>query len=153
LGLIEGTKYIEEQARQTLGMICGYDIGCLIHDDSPDLQDAQNSIGIEVVQDVYPNELKATRFIESVWNTPYDQIDVEKIRRFKSYGGQIRAENNKILSASMGERNNSPEHLIQTIKGKISKLNGNYKSFDEYRLYVFVETVFFAMALIHMFIG
>jgi hypothetical protein len=123
MGFIKETKYMEEQARQTLHNICGYDISNLIRSDKPDLQDVQNGIGIEVVQDVYPDEYEALRFIESVWKIPYDQISTKKIRRFESVGGQIIHENNKIVSTTGKEKSNSPEHLIETIKGKIKKLN------------------------------
>ncbi|MBO5043316.1 MAG: hypothetical protein J6D87_10175 [Clostridia bacterium] len=137
-------KYLEEKARQTLSLVCSYNIEDLICEDKPDIQDRQGKRGIEVVQDMDEEERKREVFIEQVWDIPYDQIDSEKIKRFQSEGGEIRPiENNRIRGAILGKpKPNTPDHLIETIMKKVHLLNkGQYVHCDSYELYVFVQTV------------
>ena len=137
-------QYMEERARQTLCQVCGYDIEDLFCADRPDIQHKQGKCGIEVVQDIEEDERQREVFIEQVWDRPYDEIDSKKIGRFQSAGGKIsKVEDNRIRSAIIGEEKpNIPTHLIKTIKKKVDLLKKeNYKQFDSYGLYVFVETV------------
>lgn len=137
-------QYMEERARQTLCQICGYNAEDLFCADKPDIQDKHEKCGIEVVQDIDEDERQREVFIEQVWDKPYDEIDPKKIERFRSTGGKInKIEDNRIRSAIIGEEKlNMPSHLIETIKKKVDLLNkANYKKFDSYGLYVFVETV------------
>lgn len=137
-------QYMEERARQTLCQVCGYDTEDLFCADKPDIQDRQGKCGIEVVQDIEEDERQREAFIEQVWDRPYDEIDPKKIERFQLSGGKIsRVKDNRIRSAIIGEgKPNTPTHLIETIKKKVDLLNKNfYKRFDNYGLYVFVETV------------
>lgn len=142
---------IEQKARRALGDFCNYPIENLNCADKPDLQDIICSYGIEVVEDCYSNERKAERFIEDIQYKPYDEIDPQKIKKLEKLGGSLQAKNNKVVWGSLGpSMPNNPAHLIETIKGKIEKLNsGNYKHFDTYGLYVFVETVSLFDSYVH----
>ena len=141
--IIKTKKYLEEQARQTLCQVCGYDINGLFCNDKPDIQDKNGNCGIEVVIDIEEDIQELTAFIENVCDTPYDQIDPLKIKHFQSKGGKItKIVNNKICSAFIGENPDNPAHLIKTIKKKVDLLNASdYKHFENYSLYVFVNTV------------
>lgn len=126
-----------------MAVLTDYDISCLQHKDRPDLQDVCHSVGIEVVEDCYPLERKHERFIKEVLYCPVNQIPKKQLDGFIREGGSIREENNRIVSAGLGEtKANNPQHLIETICKKIRLLNsGGYTIFKSNRLYVFVDTV------------
>lgn len=141
--LIHSKAVLESNARRTLGYICGYNINNLKCADKPDLQDVTNSYGIEVVQDCYPNELEGERFIEGIGGRSVSGIQEKQIIKLREFGGTLRVENGIVVGASFIPTPCNPGHLIKTIQKKIDKLNcGGYKQFDEYGLYVFVETIF-----------
>ena len=141
MSIIKSKEYKEEQARRTLHYICDFSLENWEHLDGPDLQNSIDSYGIEVVQDLPKNEQKMTRFVETVWDKLYSEIDEQKVGEFERLGGSFMIENEKIHVASLGERPNAPEHLIGTIKKKIDLLNtGGYRHFEQYDLYVFVGT-------------
>lgn len=144
LSMIYDKVTLEKRARVTLEEVCKYAVDSLICTDKPDLQDVERSYGVEVVEDCYPNEKKAERFIVSVWDKELSEVSLQKIRRFHGLGGLLKQTNGRIVSASLGPSTpNNPAHLIRTIQGKIDKLNnGGYKTFRTYGLYVFVNTVF-----------
>jgi hypothetical protein len=133
---------IEECARRSLAVICGYPIENIQRKDKPDLQDELHSYGIEVVEDCCQNEREAERFVRSVWNKSCAEIAQDKIERLRKLGGSLREENGLVSGATLGSAANSPDHLIKTIRRKIEKLNGGgYKEFDAYGLYVMTDTV------------
>lgn len=140
---IHTKEYMEEYARLSLSEILGFNIATLVHCDSPDIQDFENQIGIEVVEDVYECEKELERFWEKYSNTPVNLIPKKKIDGYYSKKGTLKMEHNQLKGGSLGEEKpNSPKHLILTIRKKISKLNsGNYFAFSTYMLYVFVETI------------
>lgn len=140
---IHTKEYMEEYARLSLSEILGFNIDTLVHCDSPDIQDFENRIGIEVVEDVYECEKELERFWEKYSNTSVNLIPKKKIDGYYSKKGTLKIEHNQLKGGSLGEEKpNSPKHLISTIRKKISKLNsGNYVTFSTYMLYVFVETV------------
>lgn len=111
--------------------------------DKPDLQDAIHSYGIEVVEDCYPNEKRALRFVLGIWQKQMSKIKAEQLERLKRLGGSITEENGVVARADFGTTSANPAHLIDTIKGKVEKLNnGEYKAFASYGLYVIVDTTF-----------
>ena len=141
--MIRDKKELEALAKLTLESVCGYPSGCLKCDDKPDLQDETYSYGIEVVEDCYENEKKAERILTSIWSMPYSDIDQKKLSKYEASGGTLKVSENKILTASLGSTSISPDHLIETIKKKIQKLNaGGYHPFVAYGLYVFVGTTY-----------
>ena len=134
--------YLEEYARQSLSLVCGMDITTLRTSDKPDIVNLCDSIGIEVVNDVYKNEMELSHFLEEVRDVPVSQIPNEKIDRFYKKGGTFTVKDDQIWSPIIGTTHNTPEHLIETIKRKIEKLNhSGYQDLQEYRLYVFVNSV------------
>ena len=140
--MIYNKKTLENKARLTLCNICNHSLDTLFCDDKPDLQDLTISYGIEVVEDCYPNEKEAERFIQNIWKKTISNIQDYKIEKLKSLGGKLHEEKGLVIGASFQEVPNSPIHLINTIKRKIEKLNnGKYKKFNSYGLYVFVDTV------------
>lgn len=141
--MIYDKTILENIARLILARYCNYPIENLVCLDKPDLQDSINSYGIEVVEDCYSSEKEAERFLTSVWNMKYSEIDSKKIERLLKIGGELKEKGDKIFSTSLGKGTpNNPTHLIKTIKKKIIKLNnGGYKIFNNYGLYVYVNTV------------
>lgn len=140
---IKGKKYMEERARHTLHHVCGVALDEWICADKPDLQSTTNHCGIEVVQDVYENEQEMHHFLETIWGQPLEKVADKKIQRFEECGGSLRIKNGIIQGASLGEKPSYPDHLIETIEKKVDLINrGGYKKFDQYGLYVFVETTF-----------
>lgn len=134
---------MEQKALYTLHYVCDFPLNNWICADKPDLQTITDCYGIEVVQDVYPKEQEMTRFVETIWQKPYTQIDSQKMKRFENAGGSVTLKNGIIHSASFSSTDNNPNHLISTIVNKINLINnGNYKTFKRYGLYVFVNTVF-----------
>lgn len=134
---------VEENAINRLAKFCGYDINYLEHKDKPDIHHKSGKIGIEVVQDCYPNEKMSESDVRRIWEMPYNQIPEYIVGRIKKAGGSLVVENNRIKMAHLGiQTPNNPEHLIETIKKKIDLLKKKrYKYFDIYELYVFVDTV------------
>lgn len=112
---------IEEYARHTLCYICGHNIENLFCNDKSDIRDRTGEYGIEVVRNIYKNEQEREVFIEQVWNTPYDQIDPQKINRFQRGGGKIIAIENKIHSASIVNRKFSRISISQSERDIIDK--------------------------------
>lgn len=141
--MIQRKGEIERYVRLTLGAVCNYPIEYLACVDKPDLQDAIHSYGIEVVEDCYPNEKKALRFVLGIWQKQMSKIKAEQLERLKRLGGSITEENGVVARADFGTTSANPAHLIDTIKGKVEKLNnGEYKAFASYGLYVIVDTTF-----------
>ena len=138
------SKYeLEAMARLTLGKFFDYPIETLKCADKPDLQDEVHSYGIEVVEDCYPNEKKAERIFDEVWNVPYSDIATKKLAKFEEAGGKLKIEDNKIVGSLLGKSGNGPNHLIGVIRDKIKKLNGGgYAKFNTYGLYVYVSTTY-----------
>lgn len=141
--MIYNKMTLEKRAKVTLEEVCNFVVDSLICADKPDLQDIEQSYGVEVVEDCYQNEKQVERFVESVWDKDLSEVSSPKIRKFQKLGGSLKQENGKTVFASLGPSTpNNPAHLIRTIQGKIDKLNdGGYKTFQSYGLYVFVSTV------------
>ena len=105
------SKYeLEAMARLTLGKFFDYPIETLKCADKPDLQDEVHSYGIEVVEDCYPNEKKAERIFDEVWNVPYSDIATKKLAKFEEAGGELKVEDNKIVGGLLGKSGNGPNH-------------------------------------------
>ena len=65
------------------------------------------------------------------------KIKAEQLERLKRLDGSITEENGVVARADFGTTSANPAHLIDTIKGKVEKLNnGEYKAFASYGLYV-----------------
>lgn len=134
--------YVEEFARQTLHYVCGQSLDTLICADKPDIQDLSGKVGIEVVQDTYENEEVMSHFLNEIRETPFHEVPPEKIERFERFGGHIKVNGDRVGMSDLGETPNTPAHLIETIEKKLETLNkGEYKPFDTYQLYVFVNSV------------
>lgn len=140
--MVKDKYYMEGRARETLIYVCGQNSENLELSDKPDIQNAIDNIGIEVVQDVYEDEMQSEREIAKIWDKPYHSISPKILSYYKRNGRNIIQENDRIKSVSLSEKPNTPEHLISTIQNKINKLNtDSYKKFASYELYVFVDTV------------
>lgn len=139
----QSKKFVEEYARQTLHHLGLYDRSLLIARDKPDLQDNVNSYGIEVVQDCYPEEREFIRRVLDADQTPFSGLDRKKKEYFRSKNIELQIIDDHVAGAYWNNGHpNTPAHLVATIIRKINKLNqGGYAPFDQYGLYVFVDTV------------
>lgn len=117
--MIRSKCELEAIARLTLGKFWGYPIETLKCADKPDLQDEVHSYGIEVVEDCYPNEKKAERIFDKVWNVPYSDIATKKLAKFEEAGGELKVKDNKIVGGLLGKSGNGPNYLIGVIRDKI----------------------------------
>lgn len=136
-------KFVEEYARQTLHYLGLYDRSLLLPSDKPDLQDTANSCGIEVVQDCYPEEREFIRRVLDADHVPFSTLDRKKKEYFRNKNIELKIVGDHVVGAYWNNGHpNEPSHLCKTIIRKINKLNqGGYVSFDNYGLYVFVDTV------------
>ena len=122
--MIYDKKTVERKAKVTIERVCGYTSDSLYCSDKPDLQDIKNSYGIEVVEDCYQKEKRAERFVTGVFHKSIDEVDPRGVKRLMRLGGSITQVDGKVTAASLGPITpNTPEHLIETIQGKIDKLN------------------------------
>lgn len=143
MNFLKSTRYMEEWARHTLHHICAFSMDELECKDKPDIQSKAGNVGIEVVRDVYADELERQRFAETIWGKAYDDVDKGKVQRFERGGGFITVKDGDIQEIAYGEKPSNPSHLIKTIEKKVELLNqGGYKVFEAYGLYVFVDTTF-----------
>ena len=136
-------QFVEQYARQTLHFLGLYERSLLLSSDKPDLQDAANSYGIEVVQDCYPEEREFIRRVLDADHTPFSRLDKKKMAYFRSKNIQLQIISDHVAGAYWNNGHpNTPDHLIATVERKLGKLNqGGYAPFAAYGLYVFVDTV------------
>ena len=135
-------EYYESYARINLGLHFGMELESMKLRDKPDIQNKKQDFGIEVTRDVSELQEKQTSFIISIHEKPADEIPTSKLDRFVSSGGKYTVDGNYFKMFSTATISNSPEHLINSIKTKIVKLNAeDFQKFKTNCLYVFVETV------------
>ena len=136
--------YYEKLAQLTLTSILSFSQDTLVLSDKPDLQDYSHNIGVEVVQDTYPNERQLKSFwIKYEQNTTIDSIPKKQIDGYIKRGGKLKIENRILRGGSLGPQTpNNLVHLVDTIKKKQQRLNsGGYQLFETNALFVIVETV------------
>ena len=131
----------EKQALQVLHNLLGFDLEKWTVCDKPDLQNPTDSWGIEVVRDVYPKEIESKNHLKSVWDMPYSDWPVSKVKILAKNNVKLTIKDNVLHGAILGESPNSPDNTIRVIKGKVDLLNQKqYRFFQRYDLYVLVET-------------
>lgn len=140
---VHNKYYYEGYARAVLVELQQFNAEKLICTDQPDLQDAVNNVGIEVVRDIFPDDEANTQFWAHYQDSDYSSIPKERITNYENRGGILEVTDEKLIGGSFPQRDNNPENLINTIRKKtVEKLNGGkYKLFKSNMLFVFTETV------------
>ena len=144
--------YFELFALKILKEYQNVDIDKLIHDEKPDWQDINNSIGIEITRDSMGTQFWSE--LEKV-KKPIPDKDIEKFnKRFRKNGGNvIPIEQARIIfndkdkqdSFGFNEKffyiipvyNNDFSEINRSLNEKLKKLNEIYKEMQDNRLFIF----------------
>lgn len=135
--------FFEQYARLLLTHQFGFAKENLFCDDKPDIQSRDGSTGIEVTRDIYEKEAEFHRRMEDIWYKPYSDIPAEKKEKLlQKYKIDVNGDRIIVASLKNGITENTPKRLIECILKKVKKLNsGGYAKFDDYQLYVYVDSV------------
>lgn len=145
-------KYFELFALKILKEYQNVEIEKLIHDEKPDWQDINNSIGIEITRNSIGTQFWSE--LEKV-KKPIPDKDIEKFnKRFRKNGGSVipieQARiifNDKEVKDSFGfndkylyiipSYNDDFSEINKSITEKVKKLNSIYKEMQDNRLFIF----------------
>lgn len=133
----------ERRARLTLHYLLDYELSQWKPCDTPDLQNYFQNAGVEVVQDLYENEVQHDTVLKEIWDKPFSECKTKSKERFRRGKVTIHVENDRITSAEYPATSSDPSQAILQIKKKVDALNTDrYTLFATYGLYVFVNTTF-----------
>lgn len=145
-------KYFELFALKILKEYQNVEIEKLIHDEKPDWQDINNSIGIEITRNSIGTQFWSE--LEKV-KKPIPDKDIEKFnKRFRKNGGRVITieqariifnDKNKKDSFRFNEKyfyiipvyNDDFLKINRSLKEKLKKLNEIYKEMNDNRLFIF----------------
>ena len=97
---VHSNYYYEGYARALLIEILHFYGKRLVCVDQPDLQDAVNGVGIEVVRDVFPDEEANTQFWVHFQDSDYRCIPKDRISKYETRGGIMKADGDKLIGGS-----------------------------------------------------
>ena len=134
------TCFFERYAMFSLVRLFGAHYLGLTCSDRPDLQDDENSIGIEVTRAISENKVDAHALINDIAGKTVIEVDPDVLQRIKESGYSFGLDS----SNTMGNREYDYWALAQPMKrilqSKIQKVSdGFYGHYNEFGLYVFTN--------------
>ena len=134
------TCFFERYAMVSLATLLGEHYAHLVNRDRPDLQDEEQSIGIEVTRAIRENKNVANALVNEMAGEDIKEVNAEDLRHINQSGYAYGLGDGSIIGRNEYEFWSLALPLKRILEIKMDKVNnGFYGDFDEFGLFVFTK--------------
>ena len=134
------TCFFERYAMVSLTTLLGEHYAHLVNRDRPDLQDEEQSIGIEVTRAIRENKNVANALVNEMAGEDIKEVNAEDLRHINQSGYAYGLGDGSIIGRNEYEFWSLALPLKRILEIKMNKVNdGFYGDFDEFGLFVFTK--------------
>ena len=134
------TCFFERYAMVSLATLLGEHYAHLVNRDRPDLQDEDQSIGIEVTRAIRENKNVANALVNEMAGENIKEVNAEDLRHINQSGYAYGLGDGSIIGRNEYEFWSLALPLKRILEIKMDKVNnGLYGDFDEFGLFVFTK--------------
>ena len=134
------TCFFERYAMVSLATLLGEHYAHLVNRDRPDLQDEEQSIGIEVTRAIRENKNVANALVNEMAGEDIKEVNAEDLRHINQSGYAYGLCDGSIIGRNEYEFWSLALPLKRILEIKMDKVNnGFYGNFDEFGLFVFTK--------------
>jgi len=134
------TCFFERYAMVSLATLLGEHYAHLVNRDRPDLQDEEQSIGIEVTRAIRENKNVANALVNEMAGEDIKEVNAEDLRHINQSGYAYGLGDGSIVGRNEYEFWSLALPLKRILEIKMDKVNnGFYGDFDEFGLFVFTK--------------
>ena len=134
------TCFFERYAMVSLATLVGEHYAHLVNRDRPDLQDEDQSIGIEVTRAIRENKNVANALVNEMAGEDVKEVNAEDLRHINQSGYAYGLGDGTLIGRNEYEFWSLALPLKRILEIKMDKVNnGFYGDFDEFGLFVFTK--------------
>jgi hypothetical protein len=134
------TCFFERYAMVSLATLLGEHYAHLVNRDRPDLQDEEQSIGIEVTRAIRENKNVANALVNEMAGEDIKEVNAEDLRHINQSGYAYGLGDGSIIGRNEYEFWSLALPLKRILEIKMDKVNnGFYGDFNEFGLFVFTK--------------
>ena len=134
------TCFFERYAMVSLATLLGEHYAHLVNRDRPDLQDENQSIGIEVTRAIRENKNVANALVNEMAGEDVKEVNAEDLRHINQSGYAYGLGDGTLIGRNEYEFWSLALPLKRILEIKMDKVNnGFYGDFDEFGLFVFTK--------------
>ena len=134
------TCFFERYAMVSLATLLGEHYAHLVNRDRPDLQDEEQSIGIEVTRAIRENKNVANALVNEMAGEDIKEVNTEDLRHINQSGYAYGLGDGTLVGRNEYEFWSLALPLKRILEIKMDKVNnGFYGDFDEFGLFVFTK--------------
>jgi hypothetical protein len=134
------TCFFERYAMVSLATLLGEHYAHLVNRDRPDLQDEEQSIGIEVTRAIRENKNVANALVNEMAGEDIKEVNAEDLRHINQSGYAYGLGDGTLVGRNEYEFWSLALPLKRILEIKMDKVNnGFYGDFDEFGLFVFTK--------------
>jgi hypothetical protein len=134
------TTFFERYAMIALQTVLGDKYAHLVNSDRPDLQDVENSLGIEVTRSIKENRTEAELLVNELAGTEIFCINESDLQDIKLYGYAFGLNYGQFMGELEKRYWSLALPLKRIIKSKVHKVaDGFYGNFNQFELFVFTK--------------
>ena len=134
------TCFFERYAMVSLATLLGEHYAHLVNRDRPDLQDEEQSIGIEVTRAIRENKNVANALVNEMAGEDIKEVNAEDLRHINQSGYAYGLGDGSIIGRNEYEFWSLALPLKRILEIKMDKVNnGFYGDFEEFGLFVFTK--------------
>ena len=134
------TCFFERYAMVSLATLLGEHYAHLVNRDRPDLQDEEQSIGIEVTRAIRENKNVANALVNEMAGEDVKEVNAEDLRHINQSGYAYGLGDGTLIGRNEYEFWSLALPLKRILEIKMDKVNnGFYGDFDEFGLFVFTK--------------
>ena len=134
------TCFFERYAMVSLATLLGEHYAHLVKRDRPDLQDEEQSIGIEVTRAIRENKNVANALVNEMAGEDIKEVNAEDLRHINQSGYAYGLGDGTLVGRNEYEFWSLALPLKRILEIKMNKVNdGFYGDFDEFGLFVFTK--------------
>ena len=134
------TCFFERYAMVSLATLLGEHYAHLVNRDRPDLQDEEQSIGIEVTRAIRENKNVANALVNEMAGEDIKEVNAEDLRHINQSGYAYGLGDGTLIGRNEYEFWSLALPLKRILEIKMDKVNnGFYGDFDEFGLFVFTK--------------
>ena len=134
------TCFFERYAMVSLATLLGEHYAHLVNRDRPDLQDKEQSIGIEVTRAIRENKNVANALVNEMAGEDIKEVNAEDLRHINQSGYAYGLGDGTLVGRNEYEFWSLALPLKRILEIKMDKVNnGFYGDFDEFGLFVFTK--------------
>ena len=134
------TCFFERYAMVSLATLLGEHYAHLVNRDRPDLQDEEQSIGIEVTRAIRENKNVANALVNEMAGEDIKEVNAEDLRHINQSGYAYGLGDGTLVGRNEYEFWSLALPLKRILEIKMNKVNdGFYGDFDEFGLFVFTK--------------